>query len=70
MHFNLKKVLYKCVDIISNGLRKNTEASFFEGGGYVSPLQYRGMVNIKWLLSGVRTFDFFADVINKRHLIH
>ena len=57
--------MYKSVDIIGNVLGKNSETSFFEGGGYLGPLQSRGMVSIGWLLGGVRSFDFFEDFINK-----
>ena len=45
--------MYKCVDLIANAFGKNSETSFFEGRqDYVRSLQYRGVVNIAWLLGG------------------
>ena len=45
--------MYKCVDLIANAFGKNSETSFFEGRqDYISPLQYKGVVNIAWLLAG------------------
>ena len=59
--------MYKCVDLIANVFGKNSETSFFEGrGDYVSPLQYRGVVNIVWLLGGSKFMTFLAGVINER----
>ena len=40
-----------------------------KGRDYANPLQYRGVVNIAWLLSGSEFLTFLADVINERPLI-
>ena len=62
--------MYKCVDLIVNAFGKISEISFFEGRGlYVSPLLYRGVVNIAWLLGELEFMTFLAGVINERPLI-
>ena len=46
-------------------LGKNSEVSFFEGKeDNVSPLYYRDVVNIAWLLGGSELMTFLANVIN------
>ena len=52
----IRKLLYKCVDLIANVFEKSSEISFLEGvewrEDYVSPLWHRVVVNIAWFLGG------------------